>query len=376
MCPGARDDVAWLWNTARMQLPVAPQRSFASDNAAGVHPAVLDSIARANTGHALAYGADEHTRECLARFRELFAADVTVELTFNGTGANIVALATMLGSLPGPNHAVVCTDWAHINVDETGAPERALATKLIDLPCPGAKLVPEQLSELAYLQGSQHQVQPGVVSITQATELGTLYTPDEVAALCDQAHRMGMLVHLDGARIANATASLGGTAAALRSFTIDAGVDALCFGGTKNGLLGAEAVVFFNPDAAIGAKYVRKQTTQLPSKMRFLAAQFNAVLTDDLWIELAAHANAMATELHSLTAAIPGVELGAPPAVNSIFPCLPPGVGDVLREWCFFWDWDVGRNQVRWMTAWDTTHDDVVAFANGVRAALNAGARS
>ncbi len=353
-----------------MELPPAPARSFASDNAAGVHPAVLEALERCNVGHALAYGADAHTAECTERFRDLFGADVRVELTFNGTGANIVALATMLGSLPGPNHAVVCTNWAHIAVDETGAPERILATKLIDLPCDDAKLVPEQLAELAHLQGVQHHVQPGAVSITQATELGTLYTADEIAALCDQAHRMGMLVHLDGARLANATAALGGTREALRSFTIDAGVDVVSFGGTKNGLMGAEAVVFCNPAAAIGAEYVRKQSTQLPSKMRFLAAQFNALLHDDLWIALATHANAMATLLHVQTSDIPGVELAGPPAVNSVFPCLPADVIEPLRAWCFFWDWDVSRHQVRWMTAWDTTEIDVATFAEGVRAAL------
>ncbi len=353
-----------------MQLPPAPARSFASDNSAGVHPAVLEALERCNDGHALAYGADDHTAECSARFRELFGADVRVELTFNGTGANIVALATMLGSMPGPNHAVVCTDWAHINTDETGAPERILATKLIDLPCPEAKLTPEQLADLAPLQGDQHHAQPGVVSITQATELGTLYTPDEIAALCDQAHRMGMLVHLDGARLANATAALGGTRAALRSFTIDAGVDALSFGGTKNGLMGAEAVVFCNPAAAVGAEFVRKQSTQLPSKMRFLAAQFNAILHDDRWIDLATHANAMAAELYASTIGIDGVDLGGPPAVNSLFPCLPPGVIDELRDWCFFWDWDVARHQVRWMTAWDTTSADIEAFVDGLKVAL------
>jgi threonine aldolase len=182
---------------------------------------------------------------------------------------------------------------------------------------------------------------------------------------------MGLLVHLDGARLANATAALGGTHAALRSFTIDAGVDALSFGGTKNGLMGAEAVVFCNPAAAIGAEFVRKQSTQLPSKMRFLAAQFNALLHDDLWIELAAHANAMATLLHDRTNDIAGVELADPPAVNSVFPCLPPEVIEELRAWCFFWDWDVPRHQVRWMTAWDTTESDVATFAAGVRAALS-----
>jgi threonine aldolase len=305
-------------------LPPPPARAFASDNAAGAHPSVIEAILAANDGSALAYGDDDHTRECAARFRDLFGADVTSRLTFNGTGANLVALATLLGSLPGPNHAVVCTDWAHIAVDETGAPERILATKLIDLPSPGAKLVPDQLAELAHLQGVQHHAQPGVVSITQATELGTVYTADEIAALCDQAHALGMLVHLDGARIANATAALGGTRSALRSMTIDAGVDAVSFGGTKNGLLGAEAVVFLSPAVAVGSEFVRKQVTQLPSKMRFLAAQFNAILHDDLWIELAAHANTMATELHRLTTGIAGVHLDGPPAVNSLFPASLP----------------------------------------------------
>jgi len=351
-------------------LPPPPARAFASDNAAGAHPAVIEAVLAANVGSALAYGDDEYTRECAARFRDLFDADVTTRLTFNGTGANIVALATLLGSLPGPNHAVVCTDWAHIAVDETGAPERALATKLIDLPSPGAKLVPEQLAELAHVQGVQHHAQPGVVSITQATELGTLYTADEIAALCDQAHALGMLVHLDGARIANATAALGGTRAALRAMTIDAGVDAVSFGGTKNGLLGAEAVIFLSPAVAEGSQYVRKQVTQLPSKMRFLAAQFNAVLHDDLWIGLASHANEMATELHRLTHAIDGVELAGPPAVNSLFPRLPADVIGPLRDWCFFWDWDVSQHEVRWMTAWDTTAEDARTFARGVELLL------
>ncbi len=348
-------------------LPAPPARAFASDNAAGAHPAVIEALLAVNVGSALAYGDDDHTRECAARFRDLFGADVTTRLTFNGTGANIVALATLLGSLRGPNHAVVCTDWAHIAVDETGAPERVLATKLIDLPSPAAKLVPEQLAELAHVQGVQHHAQPGVVSITQATELGTVYTADEIAALCDQAHALGMLVHLDGARIANATAALGGTRATLRAMTIDAGVDAISFGGTKNGLLGAEAVVFLSPAAAVGSDYVRKQVTQLPSKMRFLAAQFNAILHDDLWIDLATHANSMATELHRLTEGIDGVELGGPPAVNSLFPRLAPEVIAPLRDWCFFWDWDVAEHQVRWMTGWDTTLDDVTTFARGVQ---------
>lgn len=348
-----------------MNLPTAPSRAFASDNAAGAHPRVLAAIADANDGHALAYGDDAHTQECAARFRDLFGAEVTTRLVFNGTGANVLALATLLGSLPGPHHGVVCTDGAHITVDETGAPERALGTKLIDLASTDGKLVPEQLAELAHVQGVQHHVQPGVVSITQATEVGTVYTADEIAALCDQAHTLGMLVHLDGARISNATAALGGTRETLRSFTVDAGVDAVSFGGTKNGLLGAEAVIFLNTQASTGSEYVRKQVTQLPSKMRYLAAQFNAILHDDLWIELAAHANSMATELYRLTADIPGVQIDTPPAVNSVFPRLPAEAVGPLRDWCFFWDWDSDR--VRWMTAWDTTSDDITTFAAGVR---------
>ena len=348
-------------------MPPAPDRAFASDNAAGAHPAVIDAVVAANAGHELAYGDDPHTRACEQAFRDLFDADVTTRLAFNGTGANVAALATMMGSLRGPNHAIVCTDWSHIHADETGAPERILGTKLIDLPSPDAKLTSAQIERLATLQGVQHHVQPGIVSITQPTELGTLYTVDEITDLCTTAHAMGMLVHLDGARIANATAALGATRAALRAFTIDAGVDVVSFGGTKNGLLGAEAVVFLTPELATGSDYVRKQVTQLPSKMRYLAAQFNAVLADDLWIELGAHSNSMATDLHRLVNDVDGVKIGASPQVNSLFPSLRPDMIDPLRDWCFFWDWDTTCDQVRWMTAWDTTPSDVERFADGVR---------
>ena len=208
-------------------LPAPPACAFASDNAAGAHPAVIDALVAANTGHALAYGSDTWTAEAEARLRDLFGPTSEAYLVWNGTGANVMALATMVQ----PADCVVCTNWAHIAVDETGAPERALGAKLLTLDAPDAKLVPAQLEALAHTQGVMHHAQPGVVSITQSTELGTLYTPDEIAALCDTAHGMGMVVHLDGARIANATAALGGTVAALRSFTIDAGVDVVSFGG-------------------------------------------------------------------------------------------------------------------------------------------------
>ncbi|MFK7916863.1 MAG: low specificity L-threonine aldolase [Ilumatobacter sp.] len=349
-------------------LPPAPDRSVASDNAAGAHPVVVQAVVDANSGHALAYGADPYTADCEQRFRDLFGADVVTRLCFNGTGANVAALATMLGSLRGPHHAVVCTNWSHIDADETGAPERVLGTKLIDLPSPDAKITPEMIDGVAHLQGVVHHAQPGIVSITQPTELGTLYTAAEITAVCNTAHRHGMLVHLDGARIANATAALGGDAATLRSFTIDAGVDVVSFGCTKNGAFGAEAVVFLNPDVEAGSEFVRKQVTQLPSKMRFLAAQFNAMLANDLWIELGAHSNMMATRLHGLVSGIDGVDIGPEPQVNSMFPTLQPTMIEPLRDWCFFWDWDPTIHQVRWMTAWDTTQEDIERFAAGVRA--------
>jgi threonine aldolase len=349
-----------------VQMPPPPSCAFASDNAAGAHPLVLDAMMRANAGHALAYGSDRWTAQCADRFRDLFGPRSSSLLVWNGTGANVLALAAMIR----PADCVVCSQWAHIAVDETGAPERALGAKLLTLPSTDGKLVPEQLDELRHLQGVQHHAQPGVLSITQSTELGVVYTADEVAALCDQAHRMGMFVHLDGARIANATAMLGGTIETLRSFTVDAGVDVVSFGATKAGVAFGEAVIFLDPALAERAPYIRKQVTQLPSKMRFVAAQLTALLDDDLWIRLAQHANGLARRLYDATVELPGISYDAPPQVNSVFPILPPEVIEPLREWCFFWDWDTSRRQVRWMTAWDTTADDVDRFAAGVAAAL------
>jgi len=344
-------------------MPQAPERAFASDNAAGAHPSVMQAVVDANTGHALAYGSDPWTERATAALRDLFGADTEPFLVWNGTGANVMALATMVR----PGDCVVCSQWAHIAVDETGAPERSVGAKLLTLASPDAKLQPRQLVELQHLRGVQHHAQPGVVSITQSTELGTVYSAEEVTELCAVAHEMGMYVHLDGARLANATAALGADRTALRAITVDAGVDVVSVGGTKAGLLGGEAVVYLRPELAERAKYVRKQVNQLPSKMRFVAAQFEALLADDLWIRLADHANRMATLLYEQTREIPGVRYDAPPAVNSVFPVLPHHVIGPLRDWCFFWDWDVSRNQVRWMTAWDTTEQDVERFVAGVR---------
>lgn len=345
----------------------APRRLFASDNFSGVHPAYLDAIARANDGHTAAYGGDPHTREATEMFRDLCGLDVEVLMTFGGTGANVVALSCLLGRA----ESVLCTSWAHINVDETGAPERFLGVKLQDVASDDARLRPSDIIAAASALGNVHHVQPGVVSITQATELGTVYTVDEISALCAEAHRHGMRVHLDGARIANAVAAIGGGRDTFRALTFGAGVDAVSFGGTKNGMLGAEAVLL-RPGLADGrAGHLRKQAAQLPSKMRYPAAQFVAALRDDLWLSTALHANDMAGLLYQQLADLESLAIG-PPAVNSLYPVLSPAARAELQGWSFFWDWDLARGQVRWMTSWDTQPEDVHLFSDGVRRVVGA----
>jgi threonine aldolase len=348
-----------------VELPPAPRNFFASDNFSGAHPRYIDAIARANEGHVMAYGGDALTKKATSLFTELCDEDVDVLFTFNGTGANIVALASLLK----PADSVICTNWAHINVDETGAPEKFLGAKLQDVVAPDGKLRPEDISSLAGAIGNVHHVQPGVVSITQATELGGLYSIEEIRALCDTAHSFGMRVHLDGARISNAVAALGGDAATFRAMTFGAGVDAVSFGGTKNAMLGAEAVLLRRDVASDRSSYIRKQATQLPSKQRYAAAQFVEALSDGLWLETAGQANAMAQRLFTAVSGVPGLDIDSP-AVNSMYPVLPREVKKTLQDWSFFWDWDVSRSQVRWMTSWDTTESDVDSFAAGVIAAF------
>ena len=349
-----------------VNLPPAPSRLFASDNFSGAHPSYIEAISRANAGHQRAYGGDAITQRATALFEELCGCDVEVLFTFGGTGSNVVALASLLG----PAESVVCTNWSHIHVDETGAPERFLGAKLHDVATDDAKLSPDHLDQLATALGNVHHVQPGVVSVTQATELGGLYSAAEISAVCERAHSYGMRVHLDGARIANAVAALGGDAATFRALTFDAGVDAVSFGGTKNGMLGAEAVLLRRSTSSPRAAYLRKQATQLPSKQRYVSAQFEEALMTGLWIDTASNANAMARRLYDALADLEVLRL-APPAVNSLYPIVPPSVKTRLQDWSFFWDWDVSRSQVRWMTSWDTTEADVDAFAAGVRAALD-----
>ena len=347
--------------TGAMVMPEPPRHRFASDNNATVHPHVLETLTAANDGHAVAYGDDPWTARAEGLFRELFDRDVEALMVWGGTGANVLALSSLLS----PAGAVVCSDAAHINVDETGAPEYVLGAKLLDVPHTHGKITPDQVREFEHFLGVVHHVQPSVLSITQSTEWGTLYSPDEIAALAETAHSMGMKVHLDGARIANACAALGGTIDALRSFTTEAGVDVVSFGGTKNGAMYAEAVVYLDPSLARSAPYLRKQITQLPSKMRYVSAQFVALFENDLWITNARHANAMGRLLHDSLADVPGVDRGPAPAVNSLYPTLADSLREPLRSWSFFYDWSLP--QVRWMTAWDTRPEDIETFVAGIR---------
>lgn len=345
-----------------IDLP-APERWFASDNAAGAAPEVLDALRAANEGHALAYGNDPWTRRAEDAFRSLFDRDVVTQFAYGGTGANVFALGCLLR----PAEAVVCSRNAHVTYDETGAAERIIGTKLLEVDTVDGKVTPLGLSSVEHLLGSEHHVQPAVVTITQATEMGTLYSIDEIRTLCRQAHDMGLLVHLDGARIANAVAALGGSRATLRAMTFDAGVDVVTFGGTKCGAVFGEAVVFARPELADRSKYIRKQTTQLHSKMRFISAQYEALLANDLFIDLGRRANSAARALFASVSDVSSLDLRLEPAVNSLFPRLVDPAKTTLQDWSFFWDWDVAASQVRWMTAWDTSPTDIERFVAGVR---------
>jgi threonine aldolase len=333
--------------------------AFASDNYAPAHPDVLAAVLAANDGHAPSYGADPWTARAIERVRGHLGAQAEVFLVFNGTGANVLCLQALMR----PYEAVICAESAHIAVDEAGAAERILGSKLIAVPTPDGKLTPELLESRIARIGDEHAVQPKVVSITQTTELGTRYELDEIRALADLAHARGLLVHLDGARIANAAAGLG---VGLREATADVGVDALSLGATKNGALGAEAVVLFDPALAAGFPWWRKQAMQLASKMRYAAAQFDALLAGDLWLRNAAHANAMAQRLAAAVAGVPGVRITRPVQANAVFAVLAPDVTARLQERFAFYVWDEQTGEVRWMCSWDTTEADVDAFAAAI----------
>jgi threonine aldolase len=329
--------------------------TFASDNYAGAHPEVIQSILDANSGHQKAYGDDEVTERLDAVIRRRFGDSARSFGVFNGTGANVVALQSVCR----PWEAVICARNAHIDADEGGAPERVAGLKLHTVATPDGKLTPELIDQQAWGFGVVHRAQPRVVSITQSSELGTVYTPEEIAAIVSHAHSRGLAVHLDGARISNAAASLGSE---LRDFTTDCGVDLVSLGGTKNGALTAEAVVILNPDYAEAVPFVRKTFMQLSSKMRFISAQLIALFEGDLWWRNATHANAMARMLADGIAAIDGVEVTQPTQANGVFALIPADVTEKLQQRHHFYVWDHTTGEVRLMCAWDTQPEDVDAF--------------
>ncbi len=347
----------------RIHEPYA--RGFASDNYAGAHPEILAAIAAANDGHQVAYGGDVYTERLQQVFREHFGESAVTYPVFNGTGANVTALTSALPRWG----AVIAAATAHIHTDEGAAPERVSGLKLLTVPTTDGKLTPELIDREAWGWGDEHRAQPLAVSITQSTELGTVYTPVEIRAITDHAHALGMIVHLDGARIANAAAALGHPIA---SFTTDAGVDLVSFGGTKNGLLYGEAVVVLSPGVSTGMPYLRKYTMQLPSKMRFVSAQLIALMSDGLWLRSASHSNAMAGHLRRslesriASGSLSGLEFTQPTEANAVFATLPQGVADRLREDFHFYDWNPARREVRWMTAFDTTETDVDDFVAAI----------
>lgn len=333
---------------------------MASDTWAGAHPEILDALVAANAGEEPGYGADRHTARLQRIVQSYFGSAAEAYPVFNGTGANVVALRAMQPTWG----AVICAETAHINTDECAAPERVAGLKLLGARTADGKLTPGHVAALAHYFGNEHHAQPAVVSITQSTEMGTVYTPEEIAEISQLAHGYGMAVHVDGARLANAAVTLG---ASLRELTTDAGVDVLSLGGTKSGLLFGELVVVLDPQRAAGIRYIRKYTMQLAAKMRFISAQFVALLDGDLWLRGARRANDHAALLRTLVEGLPGVHITQPTQANAVFAVLAPGLEAGLREVADFQTWNPATGEVRWMCSHQTTADTVHGFATALR---------
>jgi threonine aldolase len=334
---------------------VAPRRSFASDNNAGVHPEMIDAIKAANEGHVIAYGADHFTARAEKTFQKLFGRNSAVYFVFGGTGANVLGLQAITKSYQG----VICAETAHINVDECGAPEKFSGCKLLSVPTPDGKIKIDLIKHFLHGVGFEHHVQPGVVSVAQATEMGTVYSTGELKELSNWAHKNNMLFHMDGARISNAAVALN---ASFKEITVDCGVDVLSFGGAKNGMMYGEAVVFMDKKRAEDFKYVRKQGMHLPSKMRFISAQFDALLSGDLWKRSAAHSNRMAKILADQLVEIPQLKLTQPVDSNGVFITVPKKHIAELQKKYFFYVWNEAISEVRLMTSFDTTEEDIANF--------------
>lgn len=338
-------------------------RGFASDNNAGVHPLIMDAINKVNTGHTIGYGDDKYTSGAIKKFREIFGDEARLFFVFNGTAANVLGITAATRSW----NSVICAETSHMQEDECGAPEKYTGCKLLPLHTTDGKINVNDIHSQMYGIGFEHHSQPKIVSLTQSTELGTVYTANEIKEIADYAHNNNMLVHMDGARIANAAVHLG---LEFREFTIDAGIDILSFGGTKNGMMYGEAVIFFEPGLAENFKYIRKQGMQLASKMRFISAQFETYLTDGLWYKNAKHANDMAQLLATEVEKIPGVAITQKVESNGIFARVPKEIIPELRQEYFFYIWDEENSEVRWMTSFDTTKEDILGFTSLLRKLL------
>jgi len=333
------------------------KRGFASDNNAGIHPLVLDEMARVNIGHTIGYGNDKYTREAEEIFRHHFGNECEVFFVFNGTGANVLGITAVTR----PWNSVITAFTAHIEQDECGAPEKFSGCKVLTVDTPDGKLTPELVKKHIHGFDFEHHSQPRVISISQVTEMGTVYRPEEIRLLAGFAHQHNMLLHMDGARISNAAVSLS---LPLKSFTTDAGVDILSFGGTKNGMMAGEAVCFLRSGLANDFKYIRKQGMHLASKMRFISAQFIAWFRNDLWRDLAFHSNTMAQKLYNEIRDIEGVTVTQKVEANGIFVIIPSEVAEELGKHFFFYPWNEELSEYRWMTSWDTTEEDITEFAS------------
>lgn len=338
-------------------------RGFGSDNFSGVLPEIFQALEEASYGHQHSYGEDEYSAKAIQDFKNIFGEDIEVFFVYNGTGANVLGLSAFLR----PYQAVICAETAHINVDECGAIEKQSGSKLLTVPTFDGKLTLGLIENHMHGFGDPHHAQPKVISLTECTELGTVYTPEELKAICDYAHAHGMVVHMDGARLSNAVAYLG---CPPRALTTDAGIDVLSFGGTKNGMMFGEAVVFFNTSTIAEVPFIRKQAMQLHSKTRFIAAQFSTVLKDGLWLKAATHANRMAQMLANEAENIPGVRITQEVQGNEIFAIIPRDKIKALQEKCFFYVWDENASEVRWVCSFDTTESDIIEFVNILRQEL------
>ena len=338
-------------------------RGFGSDNFSGVLPEVFKALEEASYGHQHSYGEDTYTEKAIQDFKAIFGENIDVYFVYNGTGANILSLSAFTHSY----HSVICAETAHINVDECGAIEKQTGCKLLTVPTFDGKLNVGLIQNHMNNFGDQHHTQPKMISLTQCTELGTVYTLDELKEICDFAHAHGLFVHMDGARLSNAVAYLGCTP---DEMTVKAGIDVLSFGGTKNGMMFGEAVIFFNSSFSKEVKYIRKQLMQLHSKSRYIAVQFSAVLKNGLWLKTASHANAMAQFLAKEAATIPGVKITQEVQGNEIFAIIPREKIELLQKECFFYVWDENTSEVRWVCSFDTTESDIIEFVNLLRKEL------